>query len=132
MIEKGSGEKNRGILVISHGSRNGEANESVHRLVAQLKERFPTDLVEAGFLELAEPSIPEGIKSLAGQGMEELMVYPLFLFKGVHLKQDVPRVVKETLAMLGKEIPYKILEPLGVHPRVFDIVVDTLCAEVVE
>jgi len=122
----------KGVLVIGHGSRNSEANDAVIALVEQLKNRLQTGLVEAAFLELAEPYIPEGIKALAAKGMEELVVYPFFLAMGVHLKRDVPRIVEEVLALLEEEIPYRILEPLGMHPEIFNIIADTLLSEVDE
>lgn len=132
MINPGAKGKKKGVLVIAHGSRNSEANDYLITLVEQLKVRLQTGLVETGFLELAEPSIPDGVKALAGKGMEELVVYPFFLARGVHLKKDVPRIVEEALALLGREIPYHILEPLGMHPEILDIVTDTLLNEVGE
>ena len=132
MINPGARRKKKGVLVIAHGSRTSEYNDSVITLVEQLKVRLQTGLMEVGFLELAEPSIPEGIKALAGKGMEELVVYPFFLARGVHLKKDVPRVVEEALVLLEREIPYQIMEPLGMHPEILDIVTDNLLNEVGE
>ena len=130
MLETGSANKKRGVLVVAHGSRNLEANEFVHVLVRQLKGSLQTELVEAGFLDLAKPSISDGIKLLTEKGAGELLIYPFFLAKGVHLKEDIPRIVKETVAGLKKIVPCRILEPLGLHPGIFDIIADTLSDEV--
>ena len=130
MINSSAKGKKKGVLVVAHGSRNSEANDAVIALAERLKVLLETGLVEAGFLELAKPSIPEGIGALAAKGVEELIVYPFFLARGVHIKKDIPRIVEEAVALLGRELPYKILEPLGVHPGIFDIVADTLLEEV--
>ena len=130
MLETGLTNQKKGILVVAHGSRNLEANDFVHVLVGQLKDSLQSELVEAGFLDFAKPSISGGIKLLAESGADELLVYPFFLAKGVHLKEDIPRIVKETVAGLKNPIPYRILEPLGLHPGIFDIIADTLREEV--
>lgn len=119
----------KGVLLIAHGSRNSEANDAVIALAERLKVLLGTGLVEAGFLELAKPSIPEGINILAAKGMEELVAYPFFLAMGVHIKKDVPRIIEESVALLGRELPYRILEPLGMHPQIIDIIADTLQKE---
>lgn len=117
MINTAAKGKKKGVLVIAHGSRNSEANDAVIVLVERLKVHLETGLVEAGFLELANPSIPEGINTLAAKGMEELVVYPFFLARGVHLKRDVPRIVEAAVALLERELPYQILEPLAGRSR---------------
>lgn len=132
MINTSEMSKKKGVLIISHGSRNSEANDAVIALSERLRARFKTGLVEAAFLELGKPSIPEGIGILAAKGMEELIVYPFFLAMGVHLKKDVPRIVEEAVALLEMELPYQILEPLGMHPEIIDIVANTLLSEVGE
>ena len=132
MLETGSANKKSGILVVAHGSRNLEANDFVYAIVGRLKGSLQSELIEAGFLDFARPSIPEGIKSLAEKGADEILVYPFFLAKGVHLKKDIPGIVKETVAGLKRTIPFRILEPLGLHPGIFDIIADTLLEELAD
>ena len=132
MINMSAKAREKGVLLVAHGSRNSEANDAVIALAGSLKVLLETDLVEAAFLELAKPSIPEGINRLAAKGMEELVVYPFFLARGVHLKNDIPSIVKESVALLGRDFPFKILEPLGMHPEIVDIIADTLRHEVDE
>ena len=130
MSDAASVNQKKGVLVVAHGSRNLEANDLVHILVGQLKDSLQSELVEAGFLDLAKPSISDGVKLLVEKRADELLIYPFFLAKGVHLKKDIPRIVKETVAGLENPIPYRILEPLGLHPGIFNIIADTLREEV--
>jgi len=51
------------LLLIAHGSRQHEANLDLHDLVEQLRARRAYAIVEASFLELAEPNILEGGKN---------------------------------------------------------------------
>ena len=132
MTDAGAKGNKKGVLLIAHGSRNSEANDAVIAHAERLKVLLGTGLVEAAFLELANPSIPEGINILAAKGMEELVVYPFFLAMGVHIKKDVPRIIEEAVAMLEREIPYKIMKPLGMHPGIFDIIANTLLEELAD
>ena len=68
---------------------------------------------------------------LAGKGIDELVVYPFFLFKGMHFSEDVPDIIESALEKLDKKITYKMLDPVGMHPDVFNIVQDTLYDEVI-
>lgn len=85
----------RGLLLVAHGSRREASNEEVRRIAEQLREqageRFGA--VEAGFLELAEPLIPDGIECLIRQGASEVIVLPYFLSAGRHVAQDIPAEV---------------------------------------
>ncbi|MEK7279150.1 MAG: precorrin-8X methylmutase [Nitrospirota bacterium] len=111
----------KGFLVIAHGSRKKEANEQVFTLVKKLRDYFQSDMFEAGFMELATPSIKEGIETLIKKGMDELIVSPFFLLTGMHYSIDVPALLKEAIAETGREIKLKMLEPLGMHPDIFDL-----------
>ena len=53
------------LLLIAHGSRQPEANADLHHVVEGLVRRGHA-LVEASFLELAEPNIEQGGAALRG------------------------------------------------------------------
>ena len=85
----------KALLLIAHGSRRAESNTEIARLaerVAQLAERR-FDIVEHAFLELAEPSIPDGIERCIEQGAREVRVLPYFLARGTHVAEDIPGIV---------------------------------------
>ena len=48
------------ILLIAHGSRNKAANDDLHDLAARIAAKGEYPIVEASFLELAEPDIVTG------------------------------------------------------------------------
>lgn len=82
----------RSLLLVAHGSRRRESNDEVRRLTEVLRAksgaRFHT--VHCAFLELAEPSIPDGIQACIDGGAEEVVVLPYFLSAGRHVQQDIP------------------------------------------
>jgi len=85
----------RALLVISHGSRREASNTEVKTLTDKLaaftKDRF--DFIEAAFLELAEPSIPAGIKTCVDKGATQITIIPYFLAAGRHVAEDIPEIV---------------------------------------
>ena len=86
----------KALLVVAHGSRRESSNEevrSVARRVAQLSEGA-YDQVMAAFLELVEPSIPDGIRRCHEMGAGTVLVLPYFLSAGRHVVTDVPREVE--------------------------------------
>lgn len=119
----------KGFLVVAHGSRKEEANRQVFGLVEKLRNYFQTDMFEAAFMELASPSIDEGIRALVKKGVDELVAFPFFLFRGMHSSKDVPRIIEKTLKDVGKDINFKMLGPLGMHPAISGLVQEMLYEE---
>ncbi len=85
----------KALLVVAHGSRREASNEEVRGLseliAKQGADRY--QLVKAAFLELAEPSIPDGIEECVRAGAIEVVVMPYFLSAGRHVATDIPQEV---------------------------------------
>jgi sirohydrochlorin ferrochelatase len=88
---------NSHLLLIAHGSRREASNREVVAVVERLRGmqsgRFSS--IEAAFLELAEPSIEEGLEVLAGRGAQHIVVMPYFLAAGSHVIQDIPEILEK-------------------------------------
>ena len=112
----------RALVVVAHGSRREASNDEV-RLLAQViagkvGERFMH--VESAFLELADPSIPDGIEKCIQAGAEEVIVLPYFLSAGRHVSQDIPAEVD----IKRKQYPHttiSIASYLGADERVAEL-----------
>jgi len=85
------------LLVVSHGSRRPQSNAEVVALSKKIKpltkQKF--DLVEAAFLELADPLIPDGIKRCVEAGVDSVLILPYFLAAGRHVVEDIPGIVEQ-------------------------------------
>lgn len=112
----------KALLLIAHGSRREASNDEVRALARDLQRRAAGqfDLVVPAFLELAEPSIPDGVDECVRQGASEIRVVPYFLSAGRHVATDIPgELAQAAQAHPGVRIdmsPY-----LGQHPRVTDL-----------
>ncbi|MFB6301533.1 MAG: CbiX/SirB N-terminal domain-containing protein [Haloferacaceae archaeon] len=112
------------VLLVGHGSRRERSNEQVRDLAAGLEERLGVP-VDAGFLELAAPSIPEAIDSLTA-AVDRITVVQLSLFAASHVKSDVPLAVRRARA--AHDVPIKNGAHLGVHPALVEILDDRAAA----
>jgi sirohydrochlorin ferrochelatase len=85
------------LLIIAHGSRRAASNDEVRLLAEQVRAQpgQAYDHIETAFLELAEPSIPDGLAALAAQGATEIVAFPYFLAAGTHVAQDIPEAIAE-------------------------------------
>src|SRR5215216_251126 len=115
----------RGVLVVGHGSRREEANRDVREAARRIGGRGGFPLVEAAFLEIAQPDIAEGFARLVGRGARHVVVHPYFLSPGRHTRGDIPVEVR---AAAGRHagVTYQITEPLNAHRLVIDASVERI------
>lgn len=84
----------KGLLVVAHGSRRQASNDEVRELSEKIaRENSEFELVQCAFLELADPSIPQGLERCIELGAREVVVIPYFLAAGRHVVEDIPREV---------------------------------------
>lgn len=113
----------KAVLLIDHGSRAAEANESLVVMAALVRARLPEGTrVGIAHMEIAAPTIPEGIASLVETGATEIVVVPYFLAPGRHSRSDIPRFVEEA-RKIHAGVTFTMTEPLGPHALLADLVV---------
>jgi sirohydrochlorin cobaltochelatase len=87
----------KAILLYGHGARNPEWARPFHRIRDAIKAREPKALVEPGFLELMRPSFDEGVAALVEQGATHIVVVPIFMAAGSHVKKDLPQLAASAM-----------------------------------
>lgn len=104
-----------GILLIDHGSRRADANQRLSELARMYKQSLGDDstIVEAAHMELAPPTIQDGIATLLEAGVDEIICHPYFLSPGRHVQEDIPQLIKAATETLNVEIPIITTDPLG-------------------
>lgn len=82
----------KSLLLVAHGSRRAASNDEVRVLAAHLEAHTNGTYgqVACAFLELAEPSIPDGLRHAIHAGAREIIVLPYFLSAGRHVVEDIP------------------------------------------
>ena len=115
----------RAILLIAHGSRRAEANADLEELAQRVRERCPEQIVEIAYLELAAPSIPEGLAACRARGAAEIRMLPYFLSAGAHVTSDLARY-RDQFRSIHPDTECVLCPPLGLHPGVVEAVMDRL------
>jgi sirohydrochlorin ferrochelatase len=102
----------RAVILIGHGSRAAGADEDMERIAEALRSS------NGGIIELCRMGgrgtpFAEVFETCVRQGATEIIVIPYFLHFGVHLRQDIPELLREAVAkhpavrlVLGKHLGY--------------------------
>jgi sirohydrochlorin ferrochelatase len=116
----------KALLLIAHGSRRKQSNDEVVVLADKLKQSCSEQyaIVHAGFLELASPMIPDGIKKCANDGATSIVVLPYFLNSGRHVVADIPNIVNDTKPNYPN-IDIKIAAHLGASDLMMDLLISS-------
>lgn len=99
-------------ILLAHGSSDPQwSNTFVELTRISLNKHVDACLA---FMELSTPSIEDAVKQAKDEGYEKVVVLPLFLAKGRHLKKDVPAMLDEYKA--NYQIETELMAPIGEHP----------------
>lgn len=110
----------RAILLVSHGSKEPKAREEIELLLRRLKEKSGITIMEAAFLEIESPDIPEGIRRCVKKGASEIIVLLNFLNSGKHASRDIPKIIDKARRDYP-DIRFRITQPLGRHEGLINV-----------
>jgi|TARA_B110000091_G_scaffold206678_1_gene243831 sirohydrochlorin ferrochelatase len=112
----------KALLVVAHGSRKKISNIEIHQLANNIALKSSVfQIVEACFLEIASPSIPQGIENCIQRNAKDIIVMPYFLAAGKHVMEDIPEIITNEV-LKYPSIPIKLSSYFGSSPVVVDIV----------
>lgn len=120
-----------GILLMDHGSRSAASNQRLHDLARLYEQSVGSSrvIVRAAHMEIASPSIEEGLEALLSQGVDEIVCHPYFLSPGRHVGEDIPRLVAAAVDKLEIDIPVVTTAPVGSSTDVMIRAIDSLVSE---
>lgn len=120
-----------GLLVVGHGSSMPYNKELIEDVAARMAKKMPEAIVRVGFMNMNKPTIKDGLDGFSGTGVKKIVVFPLFLAKGVHIKEDIPNLIglregQKRITYNGYDIVYA--EPLGSD----DLIAELSCRRVTQ
>jgi sirohydrochlorin ferrochelatase len=113
------------ILLIAHGSRLPAANDDLRQLAVMLSRQHPEEIVECSYLELAEPTIPQGMQACVYRGAGRVRMLPFFLSAGSHVSRDLERY-RQQFEKAYPQVEVRLCPPIGLHPLLLEILQDRL------
>jgi sirohydrochlorin cobaltochelatase len=100
------------LVLFAHGARDSQWSEPFRALQKAVSGRRPDLAVELAFLEIMEPALGDCVARLARDGHQRIVIAPLFLAQGGHLKKDLPRLLKD-LSVKHPGAAISVLPPIG-------------------
>lgn len=123
--------KKVGVMLVGHGSREPYNKDAIQYFADRLEGKYP--YIGYAFMENSEPSVREALEDASRSGIDELIVQPVFLTRGVHIDFDIPELLgiprgsrNGIITVSGKEITIKYGRPLGKDDRILEILVDRI------
>lgn len=113
----------KSLLIVSHGSRVEETKNTIFKVQESLRKRDIYEDVRVAFMEFNSPNIPDAIESIYNDGIRYIIVAPMFLFQGNHIKKDIPEVLK-TIKQKHLDLKIYMAEPIGFDDRLVDIIAE--------
>lgn len=92
----------RALLLLAHGARDPRWAAPFETLAQRLRALAPDVAVHLSYLDFLAPDLPTAGAELARSGCKRIDVLPLFLGAGGHVRNDVPRLVRE----LAQDYPH--------------------------
>ncbi len=117
----------KGIMVLAHGSRVKETTDTIEKIVKLAKDNINDKHmpIEIAYMELSQPDIKTVFKKLIDMGVDEIKVVPYFLFRGMHIKKDIPNELEAALEGYDN-VKLTMGDTLGADPRLAEILADRI------
>ena len=109
----------RGVLIVGHGPRERRGVDDFLSTVRQIGSHVSLP-VEPCFLELASPTISDGVATLAARGVRQVLAVPLLLLAAGHVRRDIPGELAE-VAGRHAETEFRQLSHLDCHERILQL-----------
>ncbi len=120
----------KALIILAHGSRRKESNEEVKNLTIHIETLIQKEfeIVGHAFLEAAKPSLANSIENMVSNNASEITIFPYFLNSGVHIKDDIPDIVKQARIKYPK-CKFKLSSPIGAYKKMPEIILKQLKSE---
>lgn len=115
------------LILFGHGSRDAAWREGMDAIAQRIRELRPGMPVMCGFLEFMQPDLAGAAAGLVASGATQVHVVPIFLGTGAHVRQDLPKLVRE-LASQHSGVEFTLDPAVGEYPEVIDAIAQ-VCLE---
>lgn len=112
VMEPASESNAPALILFAHGARDPEWASPMRRVRAAVQAQSPGLRVELAFLEFIAPTLRDCAESLLAEGCGRIVVLPMFIAQGGHLKNDVPLLLEE-LRQLHPQARFELAGAVG-------------------
>jgi sirohydrochlorin cobaltochelatase len=121
----------QGLLLFAHGARDPRWAEPFDAVAARVQAARPEWQVELAYLEFMQPDLRSAGERLAAAGCGRVVVLPLFLGAGGHVRKDLPLLMAE-LAAAHPSVQWHLSRAIGEVDSVIDAMASAAVAAVLD
>ena len=116
----------QGIVLFAHGSRDPLWHLPIEAVAQEIRQQHATVPVCCAYLEWSTPDLAGACQTLVAQGLNHLVVLPMFLGVGRHAREDLPRLISALQAQYP-EIQFELKPSIGEHPKMIQLLAQIAC-----
>ena len=115
------------LLAVAHGTSDPEGLTTLDALLERVRFLRPGVETSLSFVSVARPRVDEELVRLAAEGVTELVVLPLLLGAGYHVRHDIPKALRSLAQQPGGQAVKIYPAPaLGPDPLLASVLQDRL------
>lgn len=111
------------IILFAHGARDPEWAAPFGVIRKKLQAARPGTRVEVAFLDFMTPTLEAAVAQAATRGALRVVVVPLFMAQGGHLKQDLPLLV-DKIRRQQPQLQIEVMSAIGDAPEILQAIAD--------
>jgi len=115
----------KGVILLVHGSRDRAWLTPFFELMDQVLEKSPGVRFALACLQFCPPTLEDSLGELSGEGIEKVMIVPVFISSLGHVTKDVPGMVEAAKARYPN-CKIELQESLGEQPEVKAAFIESL------
>lgn len=100
------------IVLFAHGARDPDWALPLQRVRDAIRGASGATRVELSFLDFMTPTLQDCAESLVKGGFGHLLIVPLFIAQGGHLKHDAPLIL-DALRAAHPMVVFELAGPVG-------------------
>jgi sirohydrochlorin cobaltochelatase len=111
------------IVLFAHGARDPEWAVPFIIIKRQLQVARPDAQVELAFQDFMTPTLEAAVAQCAAGGAQRVVLVPLFMAQGGHLKQDLPLLVGK-IREQHPQLELRVMPAIGDAPEILQAITD--------
>ena len=111
------------IVLFAHGARDPEWAAPFNIIQTQLQAARPETQVQLAFQDFMTPTLEAAVTQVVARGARRIVLVPLFMAQGGHLKQDLPLLVGK-IRQQHPQIELRVMPAIGDAPEILQAISD--------
>jgi sirohydrochlorin cobaltochelatase len=117
------------LVLFAHGARDPAWALPFQKIQRAIQSKRPGTVVQLAFLEFMAPTLRDAAIQLAAGGHRRIIIAPLFMSEGGHVKRDVPKLLDD-LRGAHPGVAIELLPSIGETEEVLGAIAEWLASVV--